>query len=290
MHKSLLTSLLCWLTLAASAQPLAAGPPAAGAIDMNRALAPEPENWLLHGRTLDEQRYSPLDQISLDNVGDLGVAWSYMTGTRRGLEASPIVVDGVMYATGTWSVVYALDAASGREIWRYDPQVPRWKGRDACCDIVNRGVAVWRGRVYVGTLDGRLVAIDAATGLKSWEVRTTDLELPYTITGAPRIVKDRVIIGNGGAEFGVRGYFSAYDSRTGELLWRFYTVPASKQGPHEQPALLRARIRGVEGRGQAGGVPQARLLVRRELLQSGDAIRLAPEHLEPLFQQREPVG
>ncbi len=200
----------------------------------------EPASWLAHGRSYDEQRYSPLDQIDRDNVGRLGLAWSYRTQTVRGLEATPIVVDGILYATGSWSVVYALDAATGHEIWTYDPKVPRAKGRDACCDVVNRGVAVWKGRVYVGTLDGRLVALDAATGKPDWEVLTVDPEQPYTITGAPRVVKGRVIIGNGGAEFGVRGYFSAYDAETGALAWRFYTVPKSSDGPHEHPELALA--------------------------------------------------
>jgi len=217
-----------------------AGAKRLGWIDATRAAAADPADWLLHGRTWDEQRYSPLGRIDTHNVASLGLAWSMLTGTRRGLEATPIVVDGVLYATGSWSVVYALDAASGRELWRYDPQVPRWKGRDACCDVVNRGVAVWKGRVYLGTLDGRLVALDAASGKPIWEVPTVDPALPYTITGAPRVLEDLVVIGNGGAEFGVRGYFSAYRADSGELLWRFYTVPASKQGPHEHPELERA--------------------------------------------------
>jgi quinohemoprotein ethanol dehydrogenase len=212
---------------------------APGAIDAARVANAdgEPGSWLSHGRTWDEQRHSPLAKIHSGNVSSLGLAWSYATGTKRGLEATPIVVDGVMYATGTWSVVFALDAATGRELWRYDPKVPRAKGRDACCDVVNRGVAVWKGRVYVGTIDGRLVALDAATGAPVWDVLTVDPSRPYTITGAPRVVKDKVIIGNGGADFGVRGYFSAYDAASGELTWRFYTVPASKKGPHEHPEL-----------------------------------------------------
>ena len=197
----------------------------------------EPGSWLAHGRTYDEQRFSPLTDISGETVGSLGLAWSYATQTRRGLEATPLVVDGVLYATGTWSRVYALDAASGRELWTFDPEVPRWKGRNACCDVVNRGVAVWKGRVYVGTIDGRLIALDAATGVAIWDVSTVDPTQPYTITGAPRVVKGRIIIGNGGADLGVRGYFSAYAAETGELDWRFYTVPASREGPHEHPEL-----------------------------------------------------
>ena len=127
-----------------------------------------------------------------------------MTGTKRGLESTPLVIDGVLYATGSWSRVYALDATSGRELWRFDPEVPGWKGRNVCCDVVNRGVAAWKGRIYLGTIDGRLIALDAATGKPDWEVQTTDPGQPYSITGAPRVVKGRVIIGNGGADLGVR--------------------------------------------------------------------------------------
>jgi quinohemoprotein ethanol dehydrogenase len=219
--------------------PAQPGEKGMGAVDARRVAAAdaEPGAWLVHGRTWSEQRFSPLDQIHHANLDALGLAWSYETGTRRGLEATPIVVDGTLYATATWSVVFALDAASGRELWRFDPKVPRAKGRDACCDVVNRGVAVWKGRVYVGTIDGRLIALDAATGQSIWEVQTVDPEQPYTITGAPRVVKGKVVIGNGGADFGVRGFVSAYDAESGALVWRFYTVPASKQGPHEHPEL-----------------------------------------------------
>jgi PQQ-dependent dehydrogenase (methanol/ethanol family) len=235
----LLVALGASLVAAAPVEPVGAG---SAAVDAGRIIAAdaEPQNWLTHGRTYDEQRFSPLAQIHQRNIGQLGLAWSYATGTRRGLEATPLVVDGVLYATGSWSVVYALDAATGRELWTYDPRVPKAKGRDACCDVVNRGVAAWRGRLYLGTIDGRLIALDARTGAPVWDVLTVDPSKPYTITGAPRVVKGRVIIGNGGAEFGVRGYFSAYDAVTGELLWRFYTVPASSDGPFERPELEKA--------------------------------------------------
>lgn len=187
----------------------------------------QPQNWLAHGRTWDEQRFSPLDQIDESNVADLGLAWYVDLDTSRGQEATPIVVDGVMYSTSAWSKVQAIDAKSGRLLWQYDPEVPGiWDVR-ACCGVQNRGVAVWKGRVHSATLDGRLLALDASSGKLIWEVNTTDQEKSYTITGAPRVFDDKLIIGNGGAEFGVRGYVSAYDTETGDLLWRFYTVPGN---------------------------------------------------------------
>jgi PQQ-dependent dehydrogenase (methanol/ethanol family) len=185
----------------------------------------EPGNWMNTGRTYSEQRYSPLDRINAANVPGLGLAWYHDLDTTRGIEATPIVVDGVMYTTSAWSLVYALDAATGKLLWSYDPQVPKEWGVHACCDVVNRGAAVWKGKVYVGTIDGRLVALDAKTGKPVWDVNTIDRTQPYTITGAPRVVKGKVIIGNGGADMGVRGYVSAYDAETGALVWRFYTVP-----------------------------------------------------------------
>ena len=202
-------------------------------IDTARIVAAEPGNWLSTGRTYDEQRHSPLDQINRETVGELGLAWYWDTGTKRGLEATPIVVDGVMFTTGTWSVVWAHDAKTGELLWEYDPQVPRAWGRYACCDVVNRGVAAWKGKIYVGTLDGRLVALDAGTGEPLWDKSTVPPERAYTITGAPRILNDTVIIGNGGAEYGVRGYITAYDAATGDQRWRFYTVPGNPEDGFE---------------------------------------------------------
>ena len=210
------------------------------AADRMQAADKEPGNWLAHGRTYSEQRHSPLADINAANVGGLKLAWYWDTGDKRGLEATPIVVDGVMFTTGTWSRVYANDAGSGELIWQYDPQVPKQWGRNACCDVVNRGVAVWKGRVFVGTLDGRLVALDAGNGEVVWETLTIDPERPYTITGAPRVVKDMVVIGNGGAEYGVRGYVTAYDWRTGEQKWRFHTVPGDPDKGFENPAMKMA--------------------------------------------------
>lgn len=197
----------------------------------------EPHNWLAHGRTYDEQRYSLLSQITEQNVTGLGLSWFYEFETKRGMEATPIVVDGVMYVTGSWSRVYALNAVTGELLWEHNPRVPPAWAVNLCCDVVNRGVAVWKGKVYVGTLDGRLIALDAKSGQQIWSVQTTPTDRPYSITGAPRIVKDKVIIGNGGAEFGVRGFVSAYDTETGEMVWRFYTVPGNPAEPFENPAL-----------------------------------------------------
>lgn len=197
----------------------------------------EPGNWLTHGRTYSEQRFSPLDQINDKNVSDMGLAWHFDFGTNRGLEATPLVVDGVMYATGNWSTVFAVDARTGEPLWQFDPQVDRAWAVHLCCDVINRGVAAWGDKVFVGTLDGRLIALQASTGKKVWEVLTIDPKWPYSITGAPRVANGKVFIGNGGAELGVRGYVTAYDAETGEQAWRFYTIPGDPSKPFESPAL-----------------------------------------------------
>ena len=200
----------------------------------------DPGNWLTTGRTYSEQRYSPLTKIDAGNVKQLGLAWFVDLDTHRGQEATPLVIDGVLYSTSAWSKVQAIDAASGKLLWQYDPKVPGETGVKACCDTVNRGVAAYQGKLFVGTLDGRLVALDAATGNEVWSVVTVDQTKAYTITGAPRVIKGKVIIGNGGAEFGVRGYISAYDAATGKMLWRFYTVPGDPSKPFEAPILAEA--------------------------------------------------
>src|SRR4029079_14800490 len=182
--------------------------------------------WMSTGRTYGEQRFSPLKQIDASNVGELGLAWFGDLKVPRAQESTPIFVDGVLYVTTAWSNVRAYDARTGALRWSFDAKVPGEWGTYACCDVVNRGVAVWDGKVYVGTLDGRLVALDAATGAPVWQTDTlVRRDVAYTITGAPRVVKGKVIIGNGGAEDGVRGYLSAYDAQTGALAWRFFTVP-----------------------------------------------------------------
>lgn len=189
------------------------------------AAASNPNEWLSHGRGYDETRNSPLTQITADNVGRLGLAWYYDLDTHRGQEATPLFVDGRLFTTSAWSKVQAFDAVTGKLLWAFDPQVPGEAGAKACCDVVNRGVAYWGGKVFFGTLDGRLIGLDAKSGKVVWSTLTVDQSKGYTITGAPRVVKGRVLIGNGGAEFGVRGYISAYDAETGKLAWRFYTVP-----------------------------------------------------------------
>jgi len=214
--------------------------PTIGLIDDARInnAASEPGNWLAHGRTYEELRFSPLTQINRKNVAELGLAWYRDMGTNRAQEATPIVVDGIMFFTSAWSRVFAMKATTGEIVWTYDPKVPGEVGRRACCDVVNRGVAVYKGRVYVGSLDGRLIALDAATGSLVWEVNTIiDPERFYTITGAPRAAGGKVFIGNGGAEFGVRGYVTAYDAETGDQIWRFYTVPGDPSLPFEHPEM-----------------------------------------------------
>lgn len=236
-----LVAAILWVALKdRSSAPLAVSISIIGDIDNERIYNAdtEPSNWLAFGRTYEEQRFSPLSQINRDNVSDLGLAWYKDMQSNRALEATPIVVDGMMFLSSEWSKVYALDAKTGEEIWFYDPEVPGAWGRKACCDVVNRGVAIYKGKVYFGSLDGRLIALDAATGELIWEVDTLlDRNDEYTITGAPRVANDKVFIGNGGAEFGVRGYITAYDVHTGEQVWRFYTVPGDPSLPFEHPEL-----------------------------------------------------
>lgn len=206
-----------------------------------QANARTTKDWPSYGLDHSEARFSRLTQINPGNVGSLGLAWFYDLGSTRGVQATPVVVDGIMYVTASWSVVHAIDVRTGRRLWVFDPQVDRALGFRGCCDVVNRGVAVYRGMVYVGAFDGRLIALDAATGTRVWEVDTViDRQRPYTITGAPRVFNGRVLIGNGGAEFGVRGYVTAYDAGTGRQLWRWFTVPGDPAQPFENAAMERA--------------------------------------------------
>ena len=202
--------------------------------------------WLNHGRTYKEQRYSPLTDMNKNNVNELDLAWSFKFDTARGMEATPILHDGVLYVSTGWSHVHAIDARSGDELWHYDAKVPKSQLAKTCCGPVNRGVAIWQKdnssplQIFFGSLDGRLIALDAKTGKENWSVQSTPTDGNYSITGAPRIVKDMVIIGNGGGELGVRGYITAYDVSTGEMRWRFYTVPGDRNKPQESEALKKA--------------------------------------------------
>jgi quinohemoprotein ethanol dehydrogenase len=228
----------------AAAQPAADQVRAATArvdADFIRQNAATGRDWPSYGLNFAENRFSPLTGITTENVAQLGLAWSYDLGSRRGVQATPVVVGGVMYVTGSWSIVHAIDARTGAKLWTFDPQVPPEYGARGCCDVVNRGVAVHRGKVYVASYDGRLFALDAATGAKLWERDTIiDRTRPYTITGAPRVFAGRVIIGNGGAEYGVRGYLTAYDAESGEQRWRWFAVPGNPADPPEDESMARA--------------------------------------------------
>ena len=195
------------------------------------------QNWALHGRDNWEQRFSPINQVNSSNVDQLELTWVYDMGTYRGLQATPLMINGVLYVSGTWGKVHAIDARSGAELWRFDPNVPGKWGRYGCCDVVNRGVAFWKGLIYVASFDARLFALDASTGEIVWEVDTINGAAPYTSTGAPRVVLGKVLIGNAGADYGVRGFLTAYDAKTGEKLWRFYTVPGNPNEPFEHSEL-----------------------------------------------------
>ncbi|WP_043007059.1 PQQ-dependent dehydrogenase, methanol/ethanol family [Comamonas testosteroni] len=206
-----------------------------------RANAARTPDWPTIGVDYAETRYSRLDQINAANVKDLGLAWSYNLESTRGVEATPVVVDGIMYVSASWSVVHAIDTRTGNRIWTYDPQIDRSTGFKGCCDVVNRGVALWKGKVYVGAWDGRLIALDAATGKEVWHKNTFEGQKgSLTITGAPRVFKGKVIIGNGGAEYGVRGYITAYDAETGEQKWRWFSVPGDPSKPFEDESMKRA--------------------------------------------------
>jgi quinohemoprotein ethanol dehydrogenase len=236
-----------------------AGAVLAGTLNAAASTDRDPGQWLSAGQDESGTYHSPLSDINASNVSKLGFAWEYKLRTHRGLEATPVMVDGVLYTSGNFGTVYALDAATGRERWVYDPGVDGQYGRYACCDAVNRGVAVSNGRVYVAALDGYLHAIDAATGKRVWKVDSLPLrssKAPYTVTGAPVIAGHLILIGAGGGDFrGVRGYVAAFDARTGKLQWRFYTVPRNpSQGAQDQPHLVNAvKTWDVRHRWEEGG-------------------------------------
>ncbi|CAM3133016.1 PQQ-dependent dehydrogenase, methanol/ethanol family [Cupriavidus taiwanensis] len=236
---------LATLALAAQLLPANAAAPRNAAAKVDGAFisanASTTRDWPSHGLDYAETRFSRLRQIDTANVRDLGLVWSYNLESTRGVEATPLVVDGVMYVTASWSVVHAVDARTGKRLWSFDPKVDRALGYRGCCDVVNRGVALYQGKVFVAAYDGRLIALDAASGRKLWEQDTIiDRRYSYTITGAPRVFKGKVIIGNGGAEFGVRGYITAYDAATGAQQWRWFTVPGDPSKPFEDESMAAA--------------------------------------------------
>ncbi len=238
-------AVLSVLLLAASAVVIAA-PMAAVSTERPMNADKEAGQWMSVGRTHDEQRYSPLSQINKSNVARLGLAWYADFDSNRGQEATPLEVDGVLYVSTAWSKVKAFDARTGRLLWAYDPKVPGEFAGHGCCDVVNRGLAAWNGRIYVASYDGRLIALNAATGAVVWQVLTLDHDKPVTITGAPRVIQGKVLIGNAGGEFGVRGYLSAYDADSGKLLWRFYTIPGDPSLGFEN-AVMKSAARTWHG-------------------------------------------
>jgi quinohemoprotein ethanol dehydrogenase len=231
-----------------------------GWIDQERLSNQTAAEWLTIGGNQQMQHYSPLSQINAANVENLGFAWEYDATTiigniPRGLEATPIVVDGIMYTSGSWGSVYALDAKTGKQKWIYKPHVDASYARRACCDAVNRGLTVWEGNVYVGTLDGFLVCLDATTGAVVWSQDTfTDRTKGYTITSPPHIAGSIVMIGNSGAEYGVRGYVTAYDLKTGVQKWRFWIVPGPPSGGYESEEMeMAAKTWDINSDWETGG-------------------------------------
>jgi len=194
----------------------------------------------MDGGTYTAQRFSTLKQIDEHNVSELGLAWYYDLDTLRGVEATPLAIDGVIYNISAWNITTAHEARTGKLLWSYDPKVPRQWGRYACCEPVARGLAAWKHNIIIATLDGRLISLDAKTGALAWSVKTFDENWPYSITGAPRVFDGKVVVGNSGADLGVRGFVSAHDADTGKFLWRFYTVPGNPADGFENAAMEKA--------------------------------------------------
>ena len=199
-------------------------------------------DWLSYGQNAAETRYSPLKQIDATNVSRLGLAWSYDVGQGGGnQEATPLVWNGTLYSITNWSVVFALDARTGKEKWRWDPEVNQTAVFPSiCCGVVNRGLAIYDNLIIAPIIDGRLEAIDAETGKVVWESRVAYPQDNYSITMAPRIAKGKVIVGVSGSEYPVRGFFSAFDAKTGRFAWKFYTVPGDPSKPFENEAMKKA--------------------------------------------------
>jgi quinohemoprotein ethanol dehydrogenase len=211
----------------------------AARVDMKRLLNADAEagQWLSHSRTFDEQYFSPLKKINDTNVAKLGLAWFVDLPTNQNIETTPLMVDGVLYLTLPWSKVMAVDARNGRQLWLYDPRVAGSWNINICCGVDNRGAAAWNGKIIYGTLDGRLIALDARTGKPVWSIKSTPDERRYSITGAPRIANGKIFVGSAGGEFDARGYIDAYDAETGGRLWRFWTIPGDPAQGFENKAM-----------------------------------------------------
>jgi quinohemoprotein ethanol dehydrogenase len=206
------------------------------------ATDPLPGEWLSYGRTQGETRYSTLKQIDTTNAKRLGLAWSYSMGAGGGnQEGTPLMWNNTLYGITSWSVVFALDARTGKELWRWDPEVNQTTVRPViCCGIVNRGIALYNGMIIAPAIDGRLFALNAMTGKPVWETRVVYPQDQYTLTMAPRIAGGKVIIGASGGDKPTRGQFVAVDAQTGQLAWRFYTVPGDPSKPFENQAMRTA--------------------------------------------------
>ena len=234
--------LLCVAATAALSGPVRAADERPANVTAERLgnAAKEPSQWMTYGGTYEEQHYSRLEKINKATIKDLGLKWFANYDTNLTQQGAPLYIDGVLYVSTAWSKVYAFDARTGKTLWQYNPKTPGEWIRNVCCGIVNRGIAAWNGKIYVGTLDGRLVALDARTGSPVWTTLTIDPKQHYSITSAPRIAKGKVLIGESGGEYGVRGYLSAYDAETGKMVWRFYTVPTNPNEPQANAALTKA--------------------------------------------------
>jgi PQQ-dependent dehydrogenase (methanol/ethanol family) len=213
--------------------------PASGAVPTNPA-APEDGNWTIPAKDYASTRFSGLDQVNVSNVGNLKVAWTFSTGVDRGQEAAPIVVGDTMYVVTPYpNVLYALDVANnGAMKWKYEPNPEAASQGVACCDTVNRGAAFSNGKVFINTLDGQTCAVDAATGKEIWKTKLGDINMGESVTMAPLVVKDKVLVGNSGGEFGVRGWITALDANSGKIVWKaFNTGPDSEVliGPNFKP-------------------------------------------------------
>jgi alcohol dehydrogenase (cytochrome c) len=185
--------------------------------------AREPQQWLTYSGSYNGQRFSALDQIDVTNVQRLALQWVFQTGVRGTHETTPLVIDDIMYLTAPQNHAYALDVRTGRSIWQYERSLP--KVMSICCGPQNRGFAALGDRLFMGTLDAHVVALDAKTGRVRWDEAAADADKGYSFTGAPLVVKDKVIVGMAGGEYGVRGFIDAYDAQTGKRAWRFYTIP-----------------------------------------------------------------